>query len=393
MEYLGIIQKELCTGCSACLNTCPVGCIKMNADEKGFRYPFVDRNQCIGCHQCEIICPVLTSEGISLSNHSSFLGCKHKDDRIRRGSSSGGVFYALAQRVLSNGGIVFGARFSEDFHKVIHVGVDTIEELDPIRISKYVQSEVESVFPEVLLALRSGRMVLFSGTPCQVAGLKAFLHEPFESLILVDIVCHGVPSQKIWDYYLTGLEREYSAKAVRVSFRDKTSSWHRSDFKVVFDNGSSFSQSNSENPYMQSYLRNLNLRPSCANCSFKHFNSGSDLTLGDFWGSSEVSCDYSDDIGISVVAVHTKKGEQIIESICSELKDVIPLNEKEAYVFNESYCRSSLLHKDSDLFFDGLGSISFPLYVSSFPQERLRKADKKGLLKQILRRLRAIFCV
>ena len=338
-EYLNIVQTEDCTGCSACLNSCPIGCIVMSADEHGFRYPHVDRSSCIDCGQCESVCPVLNNRP---SNSTSlFYGCKHVDDEVRRHSSSGGFFYELARTVIMSGGVVFGAAFSEDFHRVVHVKASTLEELEPIRVSKYVQSEVDSSFPLVKAALGRGQSVLFSGTPCQIAGIKSFIGEVPDNLILAEVICHGVPSPKVWDIYLSGLENNQGSKVKFVTFRDKSKSWRKSDFLALFENGDEFRQANSENPYMKAFLKNLSLRPSCARCRFKSFSSGTDITMGDFWGSTELGDSYNDDIGISVVALNTFKGRNCFDSIKDKLTDVVELCEKQAFVFNESYRESA----------------------------------------------------
>lgn len=349
-DYLNIVPTEDCTGCSACLNSCPVGCISMSADEHGFRYPFVDRPSCINCGMCESICPV-HNVGEPNQSNSVFYGCKHVDDVVRRHSSSGGFFYELARNIISSGGVVFGAAFSDDFHKVVHVQASTSDELEHLRISKYVQSEVESSFPLVKMAIVQGRSVLFSGTPCQIAGIKSYIGEVPDNLILAEVVCHGVPSPKVWDIYLSGLEKDHGSRVKYVTFRDKSKSWRRSDFLALFENGNEFRQPNSENPYMKAFLRNLSLRPSCTRCRFKSFSSGADITMGDFWGSTELGDSYNDDIGISVVALNTLKGRSFFDSAKDNLTGVVKLSEKQAFVFNESYSSSALKNPGSEFFF------------------------------------------
>lgn len=339
-DYLNIVPTEDCTGCSACLNSCLIGCIVMSADEHGFRYPHVDRSSCINCGKCESACPVLNNRPSHPA--SVFYGCKHIDDEVRRHSSSGGFFYELAREFIMSDGAVFGAAFSEDYHKVVHVQASTLEELEPIRVSKYVQSEVDSSFPLVKAALGRGQRVLFSGTPCQIAGIKSFIGEVPDNLILAEVICHGVPSPKVWDIYLSGLENNHGSKVKFVTFRDKSKSWRKSDFMAMFEDGTEFRQPNSDNPYMKAFLKNLSLRPSCTRCRFKRFTSGADLTMGDFWGSTELGDSYNDDIGISVVALNTLKGRSFFDSAEDNLTGVVKLSEKQAFVFNESYRESAL---------------------------------------------------
>ncbi|MBQ5979806.1 MAG: Coenzyme F420 hydrogenase/dehydrogenase, beta subunit C-terminal domain [Bacteroidales bacterium] len=387
---MNIVPTEDCTGCSACLNSCPIGCIVMSADVHGFRYPHVDRSSCINCGKCVSVCPVRNNRPSDPT--SLFYGCKHVDDEVRRHSSSGGLFYELARTVIMSGGVVFGAAFSEDYHKVVHVQASTLEELEPIRVSKYVQSEVDSSFPLVKAALGRGQMVLFSGTPCQIAGVKSYIGEVPDNLILAEVVCHGVPSPKVWDIYLSGLEKDHGSKVNFVSFRDKSKSWRKSDFLARFENGSVFSQPNSENPYMKAFLKNLSLRPSCTRCSFKRFISGADITLGDFWGSSELGNSYKDDVGISVVALNTPKGLSCFDSVKDNLTDVVKLSEKQAFIFNDSYRESAESDEHAYLFFSDIDQKDFLHLVSEMTVETERQQSRKKIfLSTVVRRLKSFF--
>ena len=362
----------------------------MSPDEHGFRYPHIDRSTCINCGKCERVCPVLNNKP---SNPDSiFYGCKHVDDEVRRHSSSGGFFYELARTVVMTGGVVFGAAFSEDYHKVVHVQASTLEELEPIRVSKYVQSEVDSSFPLVNAALGRGQRVLFSGTPCQIAGIKSYVGEVPVNLILAEVVCHGVPSPKVWDVYLSGLEKDHGSKVSFVSFRDKSKSWRKSDFLVLFEDGTEFRQPNSENPYMKAFLKNLSIRPSCTSCKFKRFISGADITMGDFWGSTELGNSYNDNIGISVIALNTEKGHSLFDLIKPGFTGVIEVDEKTAFTFNESFCRSASWNEDSGLFFSLLSDHTFPELVSRFAFDKNDRTGRRpGHIERIIRRLFRIF--
>ena len=388
---MNIVPVEDCTGCSACLNSCPLNCISMSADGHGFRYPYVDRSSCINCGKCESACPVHKVGEPKLLN-SVFYGCKHIDDDVRRHSSSGGFFYELARNVISSGGVVFGVAFSNDFHKVGHVQASTLDELEPIRISKYVQSEVESTFPLVKTALVQGRQVLFSGTPCQIAGIKSYIGEVPDNLILTEVVCHGVPSPKVWDIYLSGLEKEQGSRVKYISFRDKSKSWRRSDFLALFENGEEVRQPNSENPYMKAFLRNLSLRPSCTRCRFKSFSSGADITMGDFWGSTEMGNSYNDDVGISVVALNTPKGHSSFDSVKDNLTGVVKLSEKQAFIFNESYRESAASNEYASLFFADIYQKDFSHLISEMTVETAhQQSRKKVFLSTVIRLLKSFF--
>lgn len=377
MEYLGIIAESDCTGCSSCASSCPMKCIAMESDKKGFLYPKVDRSICIQCGNCETACPALNQKFFKAPSESVFYGCKNSDDSIRLDSSSGGFFHELARGVIDKGGIVYGARFSEDFKKVFHTAAVVMCDVRPMMVSKYVQSEIGLSFVGVKQRLVEGRVVLFTGTPCQIAGLRSFLGRDYDNLILAEIVCHGVPSPRVWDIYLSSLENEYSGKTTFVTFRDKSRSWRHSDFRVEFDNGRSFVQPNRDNPYMNSFLWNLNLRDSCTNCKFKKSISGADITMGDFWGSSEVSGQYDDDIGISVVALNTAKGREVFEHIRESMKGVVELNESSAFVFNTSYSMSSIHNDNSEVFMSQLGLDSFSDLVQSLVPEETRLSLKQ----------------
>ena len=392
-DYLNIVPFEDCTGCSACLNSCPVGCILMSADGNGFRYPYVDRSSCINCSKCEGICPV-HNVGEPNQPNSVFFGCKHIDDNVRRHSSSGGFFYELARNVISSGGVVFGVAFSDDFHKVVHVQALSLDELEHLRISKYVQSEVDSSFPLVKAALELGKTVLFSGTPCQIAGIKSYIGEVPDNLILAEVVCHGVPSPKVWDIYLSGLEKEHGSRVKYISFRDKSKSWRRSDFLALFENGKEFRQPNSENPYMKAFL--LSLRPSCTRCRFKSFSSGADITMGDFWGSTEMGNSYNDDVGISVVALNTLKGRSSFDSVKDNLTGVVKLSEKQAFVFNESYRESAIRNPNDQKFISSIGDGIFESFVddsSGQSESQKERLSSPSILKKALNLIHSLIVI
>ena len=219
---------------------------------------------------------------------SSFYVCKHIDDDIRKGSASGGIFVALAEYVINLGGLVYGAAFDDDLKGVSHVLIRSIDDLDKIRGSKYVYSKIGHIYQDIKDYLEKGETVLFSGTPCQVAGLKQYLKKDYLNLLCVDIVCHGVANQKIYRFYLDYLERKHNSIISGLSFRDKTRSWRDSDIVIKFGNGDELRERGSINPFMRGFIANLFIRDSCTSCKYKRFMSKSDLTLGDFWGSTEL---------------------------------------------------------------------------------------------------------
>jgi len=275
---------------------------------------------------------------------SKFLACQHIDKSIRQSSASGAVFPALAENVLSEGGIVYGAAFSADFKSVEHVKAENLEALNRLKGPKYIQSNLNGIPQDVKRNLDDGRNVLFTGTPCQIAGLKSYLKCEYDNLFCMDIICHGVADKKIYLYYLSYLERRFSSKLTFVSFRDKTKSWRQSDVILRFENGNKLIERGMNNSFMRGFISNLFIRESCTRCRFKGFTSGSDLTIGDFWGSSEIADYAKDDTGVSVVAIHTPKGMALFDQAKHRLFNIKELTEKEAFIFNESYRDCAKLH-------------------------------------------------
>lgn len=215
---INIIDKKKCSGCSACYNICPRQCIAMDEDSNGFLYPSVDFSRCIDCHLCEKVCPFFYSsnERFPLLTYAA----KNSNEKVRINSSSGGIFSSLAKRIILDGGIVYGARFDKDWN-VVHASAETLEELVLFRGSKYLQSDIGKIYIDVRENLNNGRMVLFSGTSCQIAGLKKYLRRDYLNLISVEILCHGVPSPLVWKKYLKGVSA--SKQVVSVNFRNSNS--------------------------------------------------------------------------------------------------------------------------------------------------------------------------
>jgi len=313
-------NKNACTGCEACSNICPVNAIKMLPDNEGFLYPEIDYAKCTNCGLCFKICPANSSDVIErgLSNPLVYAAW-NKNDIIRNQSSSGGIFSLLAEKTIETNGAVFGASFDQDM-VVNHILVKNKEDLQKLRGSKYVQSRIGNSYSVAKDLLNKDVHVLFSGTPCQIMGLYAFLQEKPDTLYTCDLICHGVPSPKVLADYLKELEKEYGAKATKISFRDKSSGWSRPTFVVEFSNGQKYKEFFYEkDAYGKGFGLNLFLRPSCYICKYSNIPRVSDITLGDFWGIEKHMPNLDYNKGISIVLLNTEKGVKLFDSIKNEL--------------------------------------------------------------------------
>ncbi|WP_041385382.1 Coenzyme F420 hydrogenase/dehydrogenase, beta subunit C-terminal domain [Sphaerochaeta pleomorpha] len=318
-----ITEEKNCTGCTACQAVCPVSCIAMQEDAKGFLYPSVDYDLCIECGLCERTCPLL--KPISQENKVlSVYAAKAKDKEILRKSSSGGMFIPLSDAMLKEGGVVYGAAFNP-LMEVSHCRCTTFTERDRCVGSKYVQSNLVGVLDQVKKDLNEKRPVLFTGTPCQVAGLLSFLAQTNTDtslLVCCDVFCFGVPSPKVWKDYLKQVEREKGEPVKEAFFRDKTYGW--ADFSLRLETEHTASvEKNNENAYMQLFLQRLINRPSCFDCHFSNLDRKGDLSIGDYWGIEHSMPDFFESNGVSVTLVNSQKGKAWMEKI----KDTLSLRE------------------------------------------------------------------
>ncbi len=371
----GIKNNKLCSGCSACAMICPHKCITMSNDTWGFMYPAVEAEKCVNCGLCEVICPDLQNALQKSDRIPEAYIAMGKDDVIREKSSSGGVFSLLAQQVLSQGGVVFGAAFDDGFHSVNHIAVETVQELEKLRGSKYVQSTIGCSYADVKMHLEQGRVVLFSGTPCQISGLKAFLKKEYDTLYLQDIVCHGVPSPAVWDAYLQHLEERFGGKAMGVSFRDKKDGWKNYRISIAFDNGKTYSVAYADDLYMRGFLRNYYLRPSCYACKHKGLERESDITLADCWGVEDVCPELDDNKGTSLVIVSSPKGKRLFDGAANELR-IKKVDVNSVLAYNQSIVRSASTPVEYDQF------------AQEFQQRRIENLLKKYCSVSIMRRIK-----
>ena len=341
-----ITDPYKCCGCGACVSICPRQCIVLKKDDtEGFLYPEVDSSLCCHCDACERVCPML-NDNASLKP-LYVIACRNEDKDVRISSSSGGIFSSLAEHIISKGGVVFGVRFSDDFGKAIFCEISNTSDISLLRGSKYMQAETTNIYSLVRERLHQERLVLFSGTPCQIRALRLYLGQDAHSSLLycVDIICHGVPSSEVWRRYL---HNEIGNQIPsHVSFRDKTTGWK--NFSMVIKTPTeAYSCVHRDDLYMQSFLRNVNLRPSCYNCQTKNGRSGADLTIGDFWG---IPSEADDDKGISQVLVMTNHGELL-------LNDVHSMHTRIRYVLCKNIILPTFPQSPNQLADDTFGSIT-----------------------------------
>lgn len=308
-----------CCGCEACVQICPKNCIDFSRDAQGFLYPVVNKESCIDCGLCEKVCPVINKTNQSKNSHSTLYAVKSSDDAIRQQSSSGGFFSLLADYVLTKGGVVYGAAFDDAFN-VYHSRVDDISDLHKLRGSKYVQSRIGKTFRECKDDLKAGKLVLFTGTPCQISALGHFLHKDYDNLIKVEVVCHGVPSPMVYQQYLkeTIIKDVEDRTITKVNFRTKLGSWKKYFFTVEYkDRGEicEYKECVTDSLYMKGFLSDLYIRPSCFECPAKNFTSGADFTIADFWGQEYTFPEFDDDKGVSAVFTNTVKAQEIFSQI------------------------------------------------------------------------------
>lgn len=317
---LELTEKKTCSGCHACANACPKQCIWMKVDVEGFLYPEIDRTQCVDCHLCEKLCPILNGKCSNSQALQDTYAAYVKDDAVRKSSSSGGIFTLLAEQILDRGGVVFGAALADDCRSVRHIGIETKEQCTLLRGSKYVQSTIGTTYRDAKAFLDAGRPLLFTGTPCQIGGLYAFLQKDYDNLLTQDLICHGVPSPKVWDSYVQMREKLAGSKTKEISFRSKVTGWKAFSMVFAFENGTEYSASLREDPFMKGFLANLYLRPSCYACAFKTKQRQADLTLADFWGVQNVLPELDDNLGTSVIWLHSEKGREVFQQIQPQIR-------------------------------------------------------------------------
>lgn len=394
-----ILDKKDCCGCNACVQRCPKQCIKMQPDNEGFQYPLVDTTLCIDCKLCEKVCPIINDS--TPQQPLKVYAAYNTDEEVRSQSSSGGIYTLLAVATIKEGGVVFGVKFNEEW--IPEFGyTETMEGIAPFRGSKYIQAIVGNAYKQAEDFLKNGRKVLFCGTPCQVSGLNKFLRKEYDNLLTVDIICHGVPSPKVWNMYLrekcyrlmnvndgsnsksTGFDSTYYSKIETINFRSKVAGWGKYRFFIkLTDLGENkkesvaISEARNKNEYMRAFLSNIILRPSCYNCPAKQGRSHSDITIADFWGIDVIDPNFNDDKGCGAVLINTTKGagvDIISQSIYKEKTF------DEIIKYNPSYYKNSIPHRKREEFFNYLDKVD---NLSNYISDILTASLRERIIKKI----------
>ena len=314
-------EKKVCCGCCACEQACPKHSIMMKMDEEGFFYPHVNQETCIDCHLCENVCPIINVEPETDKPQTAHL-IQIKDAVIRKESTSGGSFTAIAKWIIRQGGVVFGAVLDMESFEVHHRWVDNETELSLFRNSKYVQSHIDKCFQDVMKFLKEGKWVCFSGTPCQIEGLHHFLRgKLYEKLLLVDVVCYGIPSPGVFKSYMQWKQQQIGGKFRKMQFREKRLSYNYTSFSIFNDKPElDYHQGVEREQFMRSFFSDMNVRPSCYDCKFKKRYRVSDFTIWDCYDVKAFSSNF-DENGTNRVLVHSKYGERVLDEINEWTKD------------------------------------------------------------------------
>ncbi|MCQ2387257.1 MAG: Coenzyme F420 hydrogenase/dehydrogenase, beta subunit C-terminal domain [Clostridia bacterium] len=382
---INITDKSKCCGCSACYSVCANKCITMVQDEEGFLYPKVSVEKCSNCGLCEKVCPFnITSN--EKNNKPQAFAVKNKNEEVRLNSSSGGVFAVLANYVLNNCGVVYGVAMDNDCKSALHIRVDNKNDLPKLFGSKYLQSNINNAFMQVREDLRNEKLVLFSGTPCQINGLRLFLNKDYKNLLLVDIICHGVPSPLVWEKYCEYIEEKYNSKIINVNFRKKKINFtkkipSKKQYKIQY-------LSPSEDPYLKIFLRNYSLRLSCYNCNAKKTESMSDFTIADFWGLNNVAPNMQDNKGVSLVLINSEKGKEIFEKQKIQLI-IQEVSFDKSIMNNPSYNMSSKKPLDRQEFFDDLRKMKYEEIKIKYCKDNFSLYIK---IKRFVKKLIKLFC-
>lgn len=379
---INISDKTNCTGCTACKQICSKSAISIEYDKIGHSYPIVDINKCINCGLCEQVCPMLHKEMLPHDNDIAQLPVfvvYNRDSQVRQKSTSGGIFTALSEQIIKEGGIIYAARFDYLYH-IIHDSFKTTEQIEPYRGSKYAQSDLTNVFIRIKHDLKD-RKVLFVGTPCQVAGLKSFLRKDYNNLYTCDFICMGISSSKHWDEYF---ETTWKSKNVkRIFFKDKRDGWHNWKMLIEYDGGE-YLKKGADDPFFYGYVKKLTMRPSCYSCPFRTCRRVSDFTIADAWGIDKVHPEFDDDKGCSTIILQNEKAELMFSAIQSKL-NVISYSIDDVKKYNPFIVSPIVIHPERSLFEKLYPEVGFVDAVN------ICKNRKPNLFVRLIRKLKGYY--
>lgn len=383
---INIKGNKECCGCHACYSICPKNAITMKEDEKGFKYPIINKTKCIDCGLCEKICPIINRIDDEKKNIEIY-ACYNKNAEERINSSSGGIFILLAKKIIKMGGVVFGAELDDNFN-VIHSFAETEEDIKKFMGSKYVQSTIGNTYKKAKEFLDEGKYVLFTGTPCQIEGLKSYLQKKYDKLYTQDIICHGVPSPIVWNKYKEYREKVDGEQPQKIYFRNKDNGWRLYNMKFIYKNGT-YMENQTKDSFIQAFLKNTILRDSCYNCSFKKKYRNSDITIADYWGVQKIHPDIFDDKGTSLVIVNSIKGEKLFHLIKDEMQ-YQETNLDEALKYNPAMIKSVNKDNNREMFFENIDKLDFDKLVKKYTYQPhiLEKiiSNIKAIIKKVIRR-------
>lgn len=396
------VDKNECYGCTSCVNICSDQALSMQPNIEGFLIPELNKELCSNCGKCLIICPVLNHDNTYKSKPNQqfepiVYAVKHTNDNIRLSSSSGGAYTAISDYILkensllkngdknSSFGICYGAKFNSDFN-VVHTGAKTSKERDSFKGSKYIQSVLTSTFTEIKQNLLDGKTVLYSGTPCQIGGLKNFLEYSKvsdENLFLNDVICHGIASPLLWKHNIQFLENKYKSKLVSFNFRAKEKGGQGYQLKAVFENGRNIIDSLAVKVFIKLYFSHLIMRPSCYTCKYSTERRTADITMGDFWGVEKIFPGFDDEKGVSLVIISSEKGKRIFESIKNDCV-VKESNIGECSKFQNNLNRPTALPGNRDKFWNDFLKFGFDYIAKKYGGYNISTKIKKFIKRSVM---------
>lgn len=381
-----VIEKAKCCGCNACGDACSKQAISFKIDIEGFWYPEVDKDKCINCGMCEKVCPIINIEELKKNDlpRSECYAAEHKNLEVIFDSTSGGLFSALADIMYKTGGYVGGAVFNDDFTVRQYIS-NNKSDLQRLRSSKYLQSNSVGFYRQVKQLLASGEKVLVCGTPCQMVALRAFLHKDYENLIIVDFICRGINSPKVWLKYIKSFEERYGSPVVYVKAKSKEYGWRNLTQKVILADGRHIYETREQSNFTKGYLQtNAYCRPSCYDCKFKGFPRISDITLADFWGIEKIAQSMEKDLGTSLVMVNSQKGKAFFEKAKARAKTIqVPF--ESVLAGNLALVKSlDAPLVDRNLFFEDLDKLTFTEMAAKYIKQNPKSLRVK--LREIIKK-------